>query len=62
VNKTRRDEGRTPARRTHGTGNPNTDLTSRSRRELYNRAKQLKIAGRGRMTKGELVDAIRNRQ
>ena len=34
VNKQRREEGRTPNKRTQGTGNPNLDLASRSRDEL----------------------------
>jgi plasmid stabilization system protein ParE len=59
VNKQRRSEGRTPNKRTMGTGNPNLGLEERSRDELYNRARQLKIAGRSRMTKDELVRAIR---
>jgi len=59
VNKQRRKEGRTPKRTTSGTGNPNLGLEERSRQELYNRAKQLRIAGRSRMTKAMLVEAIR---
>jgi len=62
VNKRRREEGRTPNRRTMGTGNPNRGLEERSKDELYNRAKQLKIEGRGKMTKSELVEAVRSRQ
>jgi hypothetical protein len=62
VNKRRREEGRTPDRRTSGTGNPNRGLEERSKDELYNRAKQLKIEGRGKMTKPELVEAVRSRQ
>jgi plasmid stabilization system protein ParE len=61
VNKHRRQAGETPNRRTQGTGNPTTSLESRSRDELYNRAKQLKIPGRSGMTKDELVRAIRER-
>ncbi|MGE0328948.1 MAG: Rho termination factor N-terminal domain-containing protein [Polyangiaceae bacterium] len=61
VNKQRRSEGRTPNRTTQGTGNPNKSLESRSKRELYNRAKQLEIEGRSRMTKAQLVRAIRDR-
>jgi len=61
VNKRRREEGRTPNRRTMGTGNPNRGLEERSRDELYNRAKQLKIQGRSKMTKAELVEAVRSR-
>ncbi len=61
VNKQRRQEGRTPNTTTQGTGNPNTPLESRTRDELYNRARELNIAGRSRMLKGELVNAIRSR-
>ena len=60
VNKRRRLEGRTPNRRTQGTGNPNRGLESRSRDEVYNRAKEMNIEGRSKMTKAELVDAIRH--
>ena len=59
VNKQRREEGRTPNKRTQGTGNPNLPLTQRSRDELYNMAKQQKISGRSTMTKSELVSALR---
>lgn len=58
VNKHRREEGRTPNRRTMGTGNPNRSLDSRTRDEVYNRAKEMKIPGRSKMSKAELVDAI----
>ena len=59
VNKQRREEGRTPNKRTQGTGNPTLGLDDRSRDELYNRAKELGIEGRSRMDKSELVQAIR---
>lgn len=59
VNKQRREEGRTPNETSQGTGNPNTRLESRTRDELYNRARELDIDGRSRMSKSELVDAIR---
>ena len=61
VNKQRRAEGRTKSgrKRTSGTGNPSRPLEERSRDELYNRARQLEIEGRSRMSKGELVRAIR---
>ena len=61
VNRDRREEGRTKSglKSTMGTGNPNTSLEDRTRRELYNRAKQLHIEGRSNMTKAELVRAIR---
>lgn len=61
VNKQRREEGRTPSRRTQGTGNPRRGLEARSKDELYNRARELGIEGRSRMTKDELVRAIRRR-
>lgn len=59
VNKQRREEGRTPNRTTQGTGNPNRSLEDRTRRELYNRARELDIEGRSKMAKEELVEAIR---
>ncbi|CAN5591667.1 hypothetical protein BH23CHL8_BH23CHL8_20910 [soil metagenome] len=61
VNKQRRKEGRTPNRRTSGTGNPTTSLEERTRDDLYNRARQLDIAGRSGMSKPQLVEAIRRR-
>ena len=60
VNKTRREEGRTPRRRTQGTGNPNLPLDERTRDELYNLARERGIAHRSRMTKDELVAALRD--
>ena len=62
VNKHRRQEGRTPNRTTQGTGNPTHGLQSRSKNELYNRAKELKIEGRSRMAKDELARAIRRKE
>ena len=58
VNKGRRLEGRTPNKRTMGTGNPRVPLQELTRDELYNRAKELDIRGRASMTKGELIDAV----
>jgi plasmid stabilization system protein ParE len=58
VNKRRREEGRTPNRRTQGTGNPNRPLAEHSRDELYNEARAKGIEGRSRMSKGELVRAL----
>ena len=58
VNKHRREEGRTPGKRTQGTGNPNVALAERSRDELYNLAKELDIKGRSKMSKDELSQAI----
>ena len=61
VNKTRREQGRTPHRTSQGTGNPNHPLEERSKRELYNRAQELDIEGRSKMKKAQLVKAIRRR-
>jgi len=58
VNKHRREEGRTPSKRTQGTGNPNVALEERSRDELYNLAQELDIKGRSKMSKAELSQAI----
>src|SRR5690606_11525575 len=62
VNKQRIKEGRTPNKTTSGTGNPGNRLEDRSKRELYNRAKQLDISGRSKMGKSDLVSAIRDRR
>jgi len=59
VNKERRQEGRTPNKRTQGTGNPNRSLENRTRDEIYNIAKDKNIHGRSKMTKAELVKAVR---
>ncbi len=59
VNRTRREEGRTPNKTTEGTGNPNTPLEDRSVDELHNIASDLEIEGRSSMNKDELVRAIR---
>jgi len=59
VNKHRREEGRTPNKRTQGTGNPNTPLQERSVGELQNLARELDISGRSKMRKDDLVKAIR---
>ncbi len=61
VNKQRREQGKTPQQTTQGTGNPNQKLEDRTKQELYNRAKQLDIDGRSKMTKSELIEAIRKR-
>ncbi len=62
VNKRRREEGRTPNRQTQGTGNPNRPLRERSRQELYNMAKEMKIPGRSKMNKAQLVSAIQKKR
>jgi len=61
VNRDRREGGRTRDGRktTSGTGNPNEPLDQRSKQELYNRARQMDISGRSKMSKQELVRAIR---
>lgn len=59
VNKQRRESGQTPKKTTQGTGKPGRGLESRTRDELYNKAKQLKIEGRSKMNKSELIRAIR---
>jgi plasmid stabilization system protein ParE len=59
VNKERRHEGRTPNKRTQGTGNPNRSYEDRTRDELYNIARDKNIRGRSSMTKAELVRAVR---
>ena len=60
VNRDRREEGRTTNRTTQGTGNPTVGYESRTRDELYNIAKERNIAGRSRMTKDELIRALRD--
>ena len=58
VNKHRREAGRTPSKRTQGTGNANVALEERSRDELYNLATELDIKGRSKMSKDDLSKAI----
>ena len=62
VNKQRRQRGQTPNKTTQGTGNPNVPPQQRSRQELYNQAKQMKIQGRSKMNKQQLVGAIKQHQ
>jgi hypothetical protein len=62
VNKGRRQEGRTPNKTSQGTGNPAKGLESRSKNELYNQAKKLNIEGRSKMSKSDLIKAIRKKQ
>ncbi len=64
VNKQRRESGETKSGRktTSGTGNPNLPLEDRSKQELYNEAKQMKIEGRSKMSKSDLARAIRRKQ
>ena len=62
VNKFRREHGETPNATTQGTGNPNRSLEDRSKDELSNIARDMKIDGRSQMTKQQLVDAIRSKR
>lgn len=41
------------------TGDPSTPLNERTKQQLYNRARELDISGRSKMTKTQLVNAIR---
>ncbi|HEX5724580.1 MAG TPA: Rho termination factor N-terminal domain-containing protein [Longimicrobiaceae bacterium] len=59
VNKQRREEGRTPNKRTQGSGNPRKGYEARTRDELYNLAKEKGVEGRSKMSKDELARAIR---
>jgi hypothetical protein len=61
VNKQRRTEGKTPKKRTEGTGNPNKNLESRTKDELYNIARKKSVEGRSKMSKSELVKALKNK-
>src|ERR1044072_6742946 len=61
VNKGRRQEGRTPNKTTQGSGNPNRALDERTVAELRNLASDRKIPGRSKMTKSELVQALRRK-
>ena len=61
VNKQRREEGRTPNKRTQGTGNPTRGYEGRTRDELYNIAKEKDIPGRSKMEKQELIQALRGK-
>ncbi|MDZ4850253.1 MAG: Rho termination factor N-terminal domain-containing protein [Pirellulaceae bacterium] len=62
VNKQRRHEGRTPNKRTQGTGNPNKSLAERTVDELRNLASLLGIKGRSRMKKADLINAIHKKR
>jgi hypothetical protein len=62
VNKQRRQEGRTPNKSSQGKGNPNQSLQQRTKQELYNQARELKIKNRSSMDKSELVRAIKKQQ
>lgn len=59
VNKQRREAGRTPNKRTMGTGNPNAPLEEHTVDELRNQAKELGITAPSKLKKAELIAAIR---
>jgi hypothetical protein len=59
VNKKRREKDKTPNKTTQGTGNPNKGYESRTKDELYNIAKKKNIEGRSKMSKSELVKALK---
>ena len=59
VNKDRREEGRTPNKRSQGTGNPRRGYEARTKDELENVARERGIKGYSRMTKDELIDELR---
>lgn len=59
VNKTRRQEDRTPNKSTQGSGNPNSGYEDRTVKELRNIAKDRHIKGRSEMNKSELISALR---
>lgn len=61
VNKQRRQAGEAESKKSKATGNPNRSYEERTKLELQNLAAQRKIAGRSKLTKGELVDALRGR-
>jgi hypothetical protein len=58
---TRSDLGRQAARGRERHGQPGHALEDRNRSQLYELAKERGIAGRSRMGKWELIDAIRAR-
>lgn len=62
VNKRRRQESRTPTKRTEGTGNPTHRLSTRTKEEVMNVARRMHITGRSKMSKGELIDAIEQKR
>lgn len=62
VNKQRRKEGRTANKTSQGTGNPNKPLNDRTVQEIRNLAAEMKIRGRSKMNKAELIQAIRDHQ
>lgn len=57
---TRRDLGKQAARGRQRSGRAGVRLEDRNREQLYDRARELGIAGRSKMGKWELIDAIRS--
>lgn len=64
VNEQRRHEGRTEVGKitTSGSGNPDKPLDAWTKQQLLNRARHFDITGRSKMTKAELVEAIREKE
>ena len=60
VNKQRREDDKTPNQTTQGTGNPNTVYEDRTLDELQNLASERDIEGRSKMSKSELIEALRD--
>jgi len=56
---TRRDMGRQAAKARKRGGRPGHSLEDRTRQELYEAAKKKDIAGRSKMGKRELINALR---
>jgi len=61
VNKDRRKKGKTANKKSQGTGNPNKSFNERTKEELYNLAQKRDIKGRSKMTKSELIKALRKK-
>src|SRR5262245_13193552 len=62
VNKRRRIEGRTPSRKTQGTGTPRRRFEQRPPDELRNLATQPHVAGAASMSKSQLIEALRSKR
>jgi hypothetical protein len=61
VNKDRRQKGKTSNKKSAGTGNPNKKLEERTKDELYNLAKKKNVDGRSKMSKDELIKALKKK-
>lgn len=62
VNKQRREKGETRNKTTMGTGNPNRPLEERTKMELYNIAQERNVEGRSKMSKEELLKALKKKR